>query len=126
MIRTLTAIGAVNMGFNPVGVLTLRVPLEGSRAEPPHVAAFWRDLVKSVEALPGERSASVARGLPIESWNGQFFVNQDQPNPPPGHVPDANYVVVGPRYFETMQVPLWAGRAFDDHDSWRLRCHRER
>jgi putative ABC transport system permease protein len=117
MIRTLTAMNAVNLGFNPVGVLTLRVPLEGSRAEPSRVAAFWRDLVKSVEALPGVHSASVARGLPIESWNGQFFVNQDQPDPPPGHVPDANYVVVGPRYFETMQMPLRVGRPFDDHDT---------
>jgi putative ABC transport system permease protein len=117
MIRTLTAMNAVNLGFTPVGVLTLRVPLQGGRAEPSRVAAFWRDLVKSVEALPGVRSASVARGLPIESWNGQFFVNQDQPHPPAGHVPDANYVVVGPRYFETMQMPLRAGRPFDDHDT---------
>ena len=116
MIRTLANMNAVNLGFNPVGVLTLRVPIAGSRAEP-HVAAFWRDLVKSVEALPGVRSASVARGLPIESWSGQFFVNQDQPNPPAGHVPDANYVVVGPRYFETMQMPLRAGRPFDDRDT---------
>ncbi len=116
MIRTLANMNAVNLGFNPVGVLTLRVPIAGSRAEP-HVAAFWRDLVKSVEALPGVRSASVARGLPIESWSGQFFVTQDQPNPPAGHVPDANYVVVGPRYFETMQMPLRAGRPFDDHDT---------
>jgi len=61
--------------------------------------------------------ASVARGLPIESWNGQFFVNADQPNPRAGHVPDANYIVVGPRYFETMQIPLRAGRPFDDHDN---------
>ena len=73
--------------------------------------------MKSVEALPGVRSASVTRGLPIESWSGQFFVNQDQPNPPAGHVPDANYIVVGPRYFETMQIPLRAGRRFGDHDT---------
>jgi putative ABC transport system permease protein len=117
MIRTLTAMNAVNLGFNPVGVLTLRVPLEGSRAEPSRVAAFWRDLVKLVEALPDVRSASVARGLPIEGWSGQFFVNADQANPQAGHVPDANYVVIGPRYFETMQMPLRAGRPFDDHDT---------
>jgi putative ABC transport system permease protein len=117
MIRTLANMNAVNLGFNPVGVLTLRVPLEGSRAQPARVAAFWCELVKSVEALPGVGSASVARGLPIESWSGQFFVNQDQPNPPDGHVPDANYVVVGPRYFETMQMPLRAGRPFEDQDT---------
>jgi putative ABC transport system permease protein len=117
MIRTLANMNAVKLGFNPVGVLTLRVPLEGSRAQPARVAAFWSELVKSVEALPGVGSASVARGLPVESWSGQFFVNQDQPNPPDGHVPDANYVVVGPRYFETMQMPLRAGRPFEDQDT---------
>jgi putative ABC transport system permease protein len=117
MIRTLSNMRAVNLGFNPTSVLTLRVPLEGSRyVEPSRVVAFWRDLVKSVETLPGVSSASVARGLPIESWNGQFFVSQDQPNPPAGHVPDANYVVVGPRYFETMQMPLRAGRSFNEQD----------
>ena len=44
MIRTLTAMNAVNLGFNPVGVLTLRVPLAGSRAEPspsPRSGAIW-------------------------------------------------------------------------------------
>jgi putative ABC transport system permease protein len=117
MIRTLAAMNAVNLGFNPLGVLTLRIPLQGGSADPSRVAAFWRDLVKSIEGLPGVRSASVARGLPIENWNGQFFVNHDQPNPPVGHVPDANYVVIGPRYFETMQVSLVAGRPFDDHDA---------
>lgn len=116
MIRTLTAMGAVNLGFNPDGVLTLRVPIAGSRAEP-RVAAFWHDLVTSVEALPGVHSASVTRGLPIQGWSGQWFVTEDQPNPPAGRVPDANYIVVGPRYFETMQMPLRSGRAFDDRDT---------
>jgi predicted permease len=118
MIRTLTNMRAMNLGFDPTGVLTLRVPLEGSRyAEPARVAGFWRELVKSVEGLPGVSSASVTRGLPIESWAGQFFVNADQPEPRAGHVPDANYVVVGPRYFETMKIPLRAGRPFGDRDN---------
>jgi predicted permease len=118
MIRTLRNMSAVNLGFNPTGVLTLRVPFEGSRyAEPSRVAAFWRDLVKAVEVLPGVSSASVARGLPIEGWSGHFFVNADRPNPRAGDVPDANYVVVGPRYFDTMQMALRAGRSFDDRDT---------
>ena len=118
MIRTLTNLSAVNLGFNPHGVLTLRVPLEGNRyAEPSRVAAFWRDLVKAVEALPGVESASVTRGLPIQNWSGQFFITADQPNPPAGHIPDANYIVIGPRYFEVMQIPPREGRGFDERDN---------
>jgi len=116
MIRTLTNMSAVKLGFNPVGVLTLRVPIAGSRAQA-DVSAFWRALVASVEALPGVQSASVTRGVPIQNWSGQFFVTADQPNPPAGKIPDANYIVVGPRYFETMQLPIGEGRAFGERDT---------
>jgi putative ABC transport system permease protein len=34
-----------------------------------------------------------------------------------GQVPDANYVVIGPDYFRTMQIPMRAGRSFNDHDT---------
>jgi putative ABC transport system permease protein len=32
-------------------------------------------------------------------------------------VPDANYVIVEPDYFRTMQIPLHRGRGFNDHDT---------
>ena len=118
MIRTLAALSAVDLGFSATGVLTLRVPLAGGRySDPSKVAAFWRALVASVEALPGVSAASVSRGLPIANWSGQFFVPADRPSPPAGQVPDANYVVIGPRYFEAMRLPLRAGRPFDERDS---------
>ncbi len=62
-------------------------------------------------------SASVSRGLPISGWDGQFFTTAEDPNPPAGQVPDANYVVVGPNYFRTMQISVRAGRTFNDHDT---------
>jgi len=118
MVRTLTLISRVNLGFTSAHVLTLRVPLSGPRYKEPQASVeFWRRVVASVEALPGVESASVSRGLPIGDWAGQFFTTADQPNPPAGHVPDANYVVAGPDYFRTMQIPLRRGRAFDEHDT---------
>ena len=118
MIRTLAGLSRVNLGFNPANVLTMRVPLSGVRyAQPQTQAEFWRQAVASVEALPGVESASVTRGLPLEGWAGQFFTTAEQPSPQTGQVPDANYVVVGPHYFHTMQVALRKGRFFDEHDT---------
>jgi putative ABC transport system permease protein len=118
MVRTLTHLGRVNLGINPVNVLTLRVPLSGPQYKEPQASVeFWRRVVESVEALPGVESASVSRGVPIGDWAGQFFTTADQPNPPAGQVPDANYVVAGPDYFRSLQIPLLSGRSFNAHDT---------
>jgi putative ABC transport system permease protein len=118
MVRTLAQLGHLNLGFNPTNVLTLRVPLSGERyKEPQSRVQFWDQVISVVESLPGVESASVSRGLPISGWVGQFFTTAEDPTPPAGQVPDANYVVVGPHYFHTMQIPLRAGRTFNDHDT---------
>jgi putative ABC transport system permease protein len=118
MIRTLAQLGRVNLGFNQTNVLTLRVPLSGERyREFQAQAQFWERVVSAVESLPSVESASVSRGLPISGWSGQFFAISEEPNPPAGQVPVANYVVIGPNYFRTMQIPIRAGRTFNDHDN---------
>ena len=118
MVRTLAGLSRVNLGFNPMNVLTLRVPLSGEPYKEPQVRAqFWEHLVSAVESLPGVEAASVSRGLPISGWNGQFFTILDDPNPPAGQVPAANYVVIGPHYFRAMEIPLRRGRSFNDHDT---------
>ena len=118
MVRTLAELIHVNLGFNPKNILTLRAPLSGDRyKEPRSRAQIWEHVVARVEALPGVEAASVSRGLPITGWSGQYFTTADNPNPPAGQVPDANYVIVGPDYFRTMQIPLRRGRGFNDHDT---------
>jgi putative ABC transport system permease protein len=118
MVRTLTELTNVKLGFNPSHVLTMRVPLWGGRYDHPEAQAkFWEHLVAAVKALPGVESASVSVGLPDGDWHGQFYTSADQPNPPAGQVPDANYIVAGPDYFRTLQIPILRGRSFDAYDT---------
>ncbi|HLY15748.1 MAG TPA: ABC transporter permease [Bryobacteraceae bacterium] len=119
MVRTLGQLSRLNLGVDPAHVLTLRVPLSGDRYKEPQVSVeFWDRVVAAVKALPGVESASVSRGAALgDWWAGQFFVTSDQPNPPAGHVPDANYVIAGPDYFSTMRIPLRRGRSFNQHDT---------
>jgi len=118
MVRTLAELSHVDLGFNPAHVLTLRVPLWGGRYDQPQAQLeFWEHLVARIEALPGVESASASRGLPIGDWAGQFFTTSDQPNPPAGQVPDANYIVAGSDYFRTLQIPLRGGRTFNQYDT---------
>ena len=117
MVRTLAQLSHVSLGFNPENVLTLRVDLTGPRYKEPQARVqFWENVVASVKSLPGVETASTSRGLPI-GWGGQNFVTAEQPNPPAGQVPGANYVIAGPDYFRVLQIPLRSGRAFNDHDT---------
>ena len=118
MVRTLARLSRVNLGFDPAHILTLRVPLSGERYKTPQAQAeFWDHAIAAIETLPGVESASVSRGLPVGDWAGQFFTTADDPNPPAGHVPDANYIVVSPDYFRTLQIPLRRGRSFNARDT---------
>jgi putative ABC transport system permease protein len=118
MVRTLAFLSGVNLGLNPGNVLTLRIPFSGERYSNPQARVdFWRKVVGDVERLPGVSAVSVSRGVQINDWVGQFFVTAENPNPVAGQVPDANYVIAGPDYFRTLQIPLRMGRSFDDHDT---------
>jgi predicted permease len=117
-IKALAHLHNVEIGFNPHHLLAVEMRIEGSQHEdPPRQAEFFRELLSRIEALPGVEAASISRGVPIRGWDGWYFVTADQPNPPAGEVPDANYVVIGPHYFRTMQIPLRAGRPFADSDT---------
>ena len=118
MVRTLAELSSVSLGLNPANVLTLRVQFSGERYNNPQSRVeFWRRVVAEVQNLPGVSSASVARGVQIGDWSGQWFVTAEQPTPAAGQIPDANYVVAGPDYFRTLQIPLRNGRTFDEHDT---------
>jgi predicted permease len=118
MVRTLAQLSRVNLGFNPANVLTLRAPLSGVQYKEPRAQAqFWERALSAVESLPGVEAASVSLRLPVNGWAGQFFNTAEDPNPPAGQVPSANYVIVGPGYFRTMQIPLRRGRSFKEYDT---------
>jgi putative ABC transport system permease protein len=118
MIEALTHLHRVDIGFNPNNLLTLKVPLEGPQyKEPQHQVEFFRELLSRIEALPGVEFATVSRGVPMRGWAGWGFVTADNPHPPAGQVPDANYLVVGPHYFRTLRIPRREGRSFTDSDT---------
>ncbi|MFZ0734077.1 MAG: ABC transporter permease [Candidatus Sulfotelmatobacter sp.] len=118
MIKALTHLHHVDLGFNPDHLLTVTVPLDGPQYQRTEKqAGFFHDLVARIGALPGVESASLSRGVPVRDWDGQYFITADNPHPAAGEVPDTNYVCVGPHYFKTMRIPIVRGRVFSDFDT---------
>jgi putative ABC transport system permease protein len=104
-------------GFSVEHVLTAEVDL------PPAVYAkaasreeFYGEALDKIRNLPGVRSAAWVTILPLEGQGSVSGINLAANELPPQEQPIANYRAVSPDYFQTMGIPVLAGRAFTDHD----------
>ena len=103
-------------GFRTDHALSVRVALPKARyPKPEQCAAFFRDLLERVSALPGVRAAGAAWRVPLGggSMNGDFTI-VGRPAPDEKDLPYAEKRIVSSGYFAAMQIPIVAGRAFDE------------
>ncbi len=125
LLRSFKRLLDVNPGFVPENLLTMRfsLPIEAMHSnktdsssapyDPAHVASFSTSLLDRVSAVPGVLHAAIATGIPLASdgYNGTFDIKGRQVDPnKPG--PFANFMYVTPQYFDTMKIPLIAGRFY--------------
>jgi predicted permease len=115
LIRTLIHLETMPPGFNPNGVITAKASLDDVRYQDP--AAFRKLLNESLAAMreiPGVRNAAVGLTLPYERapLNAVKLTSGKES----GREITTNDVYVTPGYFETLQIPVLAGRAFMDAD----------
>jgi predicted permease len=116
LIRTLIGLQTIPPGFNPTGVIAAKASLDDVRYHDP--AAFRKLLTESLTALretPGVQSAAVGLTLPYERALLNAVTLSDGKEA--GQQITTNQVYVTPRYFETLQMPVLAGRTFTDADS---------
>jgi putative ABC transport system permease protein len=119
MIRSVVRLHTVDRGLKADHVLTMQIFLPqpkyptGSR-----VAAFYRQVLRRVETLPGVESAAVINYPPLGlvSTAVPFVVEGREPQTP-DETPVARYSVVSPEYFRTVRIPLLAGRQLTEQDA---------
>jgi putative ABC transport system permease protein len=112
MIRSFYALESVDPGFHPHGVLTMIVPVAGSKeADTAHRAIFYQQMLERVRALPGVESAAGINHIPLagDMWDRTFLI-EGRPKPAPSDTPDAVYRIATPGYFQTMGISLIQGR----------------
>ena len=119
MIRTFSALQAVDAGFNPHNVISMIVSVAGTReADPARRGMFYQQLLERVRTLPGVQAAGGINHLPLagDQW-GWPFVIEGRPKPRPGESPSAVYRMVTPGYFAAMRLPLLRGRDVTEADN---------
>jgi putative ABC transport system permease protein len=116
LVRSFVHVLAADSGFRADGVLTASLPLPQTRfPEDAKRAAFVRDVVERMKAIPGVEVASGALPL-LGGWQSSFSL-EGRPEPPPGQLPSADITRVTPDYFKAMGVRVQEGRVFSDHDT---------
>ena len=115
LIRTLANLTAIDVGFRPDRLLTLRTTLPAARyPDPIDRLAFYDRVVAGVRALPGVESAAYVSMLPFLS-SGYTTGYQIE-----GRVPEPNqdslYRVGTADYLKTIGAELVEGRLPDERD----------
>ena len=115
-LRSLQNASAIDAGFDADNVLiaTMDPSLQGYSDD--EVSAFYRQLVDYVQQLPGVGAVSLAEALPMGLGTQQWGASIEGYEPAQDERMNLDYNYVSPGYFESMGVPLVAGRDFNWDD----------
>ena len=114
LIRTFSNLLSVAPGFDPHNVLTCQLALSGERYDTTEeAAAFYRDALERISALPGVEAAAITNKLPLD-W--QFNMPVVFPNTP-DKMEIVQFRMISPNYFRVMKIAVQRGRAFIETDN---------
>jgi predicted permease len=107
MIRTLAQLSAVELGFEPQGVMTFNIPSRDGNQQ----------LRERVASLPGVETAAVASSAPLLGYSSMSPMRiEGREQPAGGGDPFVGIHSVSPEYFQALRIPLIKGRALTGED----------
>jgi predicted permease len=111
-LRTIYNLSSVDIGFNPDGLVVFKLePGLGRANDARDPREVYANVLERMRTLPGVTSASIVGDLPMSglSSNTGGKVGEEKIS--------VNLNAVGPRFFETMGIPIVAGRSIEDRDT---------
>jgi predicted permease len=118
LIRSFIRLVGVDPGFDASHLLTFKVSLPSSKYGTDQARlVFFGQLLDRISRLPGVRSVSMNSFPPFSGLGSATGVHVlSQPERSLMDLPVAAVRVVGPDYFQTMQIPLRTGRTFSEQE----------
>jgi putative ABC transport system permease protein len=115
LVRSVSNIRRIDTGFEPRGVLTMRLTLPREKYPDEAANVFFDRLTREIGGLPGTTDVAAASQFPAaESFATQFALERG--SSPDSTLPNALITVATPAYFRALRVPVLTGRAFSDAD----------
>jgi putative ABC transport system permease protein len=118
LLRSFVRLLHVDPGFDSQNVLTMSLSLPTVKyAKPEQQIAFYDEVVRRVSTLPGVRSAATSAALPLTWIRITPVLPEGQPDAPLPRRPFIDIEAISSQWFQTMRVPLHAGRDFTATDN---------
>jgi predicted permease len=119
LIRSFAQLQRVSPGFNPDQTLTLELTMSGRKyGEAAIVRETYRQLWPRLAQLPGVEAAGGVSALPLSQMFAWGPITVEGRVPPAGEkFINADIRIVGGDYFQSMRIPLVAGRFFNEFDT---------
>ena len=114
LVRTLANLRSVDLGFDSRNILIFQIDPTLAGYKPPRLDRFYRQLQMRLAEVPGVESATYST-LPLLS-NGLHVISFPWPGAPTDRGIEADTLGVGPFFFETLRMPVLAGRGFEVSD----------
>ena len=120
-IRSVAALNAIELGFDPSHVVTMRVALPNARyPDQERWSAFYRELLQRASAIPSVESVGLNSAVPLEGSSSESRVRYEGQPPPRSASDEATtclFQAASPDYFRTMGIAVVRGRAFTARDA---------
>jgi putative ABC transport system permease protein len=117
LVRSFDRLLHVDPGFDAHNVLTMGLSLPTEKySRPDQQIAFFDEVLRRVDALPSVKSAAISATLPLSFTRVTPVLPEGQPAVPLAQRPFIDIEAVSPQWFETLRVPLLAGRSFTAGD----------
>jgi predicted permease len=118
LLRSYERLLRVDPGFDPHHVITMDISLTTVKyAKPQQQVSFFDEVLRRVTQMPAVRSAAISAALPLQTIRITPMLPEGQPAVPLAQRPFIDIEAVSPQWFQTMRVPLLAGRQFTDADN---------
>jgi predicted permease len=117
-LRSFANLIAVDPGFRIDRVLTVQISLPAARYRTPDtVVDFYSRAMRALEDLPEVNHAGTAEVVPLTGNNWTATLDRiDRPAPAGERPPDVGWQTASAGYFRALEIPLKAGRLFEDRD----------
>jgi putative ABC transport system permease protein len=119
MLRSFAKLQHVEPGFQAENVLTMQIGLDFTKYnDNDKQRAFFETFLDKIEAQSGVKSAAASMMIPLNGnmrMTGDFEIEGQTPVPGQVH-PVSDFRVVSENYFQTLHIPVLAGRAFTRAD----------
>ncbi len=110
-VRSFRNLMTLDPGFRETGIVFSFLNLMKLDLPPERVEPFLREVLEQIRSIPQVESAATSTHVPLNGTSWSLGVDLQ------GSQGASKFAWVSPGYFQTMQIPLLAGRDFNDRDT---------